>query len=126
MKDKKDFIRIFLVCVIMLSLGFAFNMEEDHKYLPFMVFMAFVTLMFFLSVISQSNLKRNQQWHSAANICWIWSMVLDWNKSHLNISRRYGKVLCMISRGCFLDFVLPMIPRRIFCIVLKRSLVSFG
>lgn len=61
MKDKKDIIRIFLICVIMISLGLAFNMEEDHKYLPFMVFMAFVTLMFFLSVISQSDWKRSQK-----------------------------------------------------------------
>ena len=85
MKDKKDIIRIFLVCVIMLSLGFAFNMEEDHKYLPFMVFMAFVTLMFFLSVISQSNLKRNQQslfffFVSLAEMLWLgWvGVTLNW------------------------------------------------
>lgn len=85
MKDRKDIIRIFLVCVIMLSLGFAFNMEEDYKYLPFMVFMAFVTLMFFLSIISQSNLKRNQKsifffFVSLAEMLWLgWAgITLNW------------------------------------------------
>lgn len=85
MKDQKDIIRIFLVCVTLLSLGFAFNMEEDSKYLPFMVFMAFVTLMFFLSIISQSNLKRNQQslfffFVSLAEMRWLrWvGVALSW------------------------------------------------
>ena len=45
-------------CVIMLSLGAAFDLERDYKYLPFMVLIAFVMLMSFLLAISQSNLNR--------------------------------------------------------------------
>lgn len=68
----------------------------------------------------------NQVCHLAASICWIWSMEPEWNRNRLNISRRCGKVLCMINRGFHLDFDLPMTPRTIFCIVRRRLSVSSG
>ena len=43
----------------MISLGMAFDLERDYKYLPFMVLIAFVMLMFFLLTISRSNLNRH-------------------------------------------------------------------
>ena len=61
MKNKRGLIGIFLRCVILISLGAAFDPERDYKYLPFMIFIAFVMLIFFLLSISQSNLKRHQK-----------------------------------------------------------------
>ena len=46
-------------CVLMISLGMAFDLERDYKYLPFMVLIAFVMLMFFLLTVSRSNLNRH-------------------------------------------------------------------
>ena len=43
----------------MISLGMAFDPERDYKYLPFMILIAFVMLMFFLLTISRSNLNRH-------------------------------------------------------------------
>lgn len=43
----------------MISLGAAFDLERDYKYLPFMVLIAFVMLIFFLLTVSQSNLNRH-------------------------------------------------------------------
>ena len=59
MKNRRELIGIFLRCVIMISLGAAFDPERDYKYLPFMVLIAFVMLMFFLLTISRSNLNRH-------------------------------------------------------------------
>ena len=59
MKNRRELIGIFLRCVIMISLGAAFDPERDYKYLPFMVLIAFVMLMFFLLTISRSNLSRH-------------------------------------------------------------------
>ena len=61
MKNKRGLIGVFLRCVLMISLGMAFDPERDYKYLPFMVLIAFVMLMFFLLKISQSNLNRHQK-----------------------------------------------------------------
>lgn len=61
MKNKSEFIGIFLRCAIMVLLGLAFNPERDRRYLPFMVIIAFVMLMFFLMKINQSNLKKHQK-----------------------------------------------------------------
>ena len=61
MKNKKEIIGIFLICAVMVSLGLVFNPEEDQRYLPFLVVMAFVTLMFFLVKIGQFNLKRQHK-----------------------------------------------------------------
>ena len=53
MKNKRGLIGVFLRCVLMISLGMAFDPERDYKYLPFMVLIAFVMLMFFLLTISR-------------------------------------------------------------------------
>ena len=45
-------------CAIMISLGAAFDLERDYKYLPFMVLIAFVMLIFFLLTVSRSDLNR--------------------------------------------------------------------
>ena len=58
LKNKREIVGIFLICAVMVSLGLAFNPEEDLAYLPFLVVMAFVTLMFLLVKISQSNVKK--------------------------------------------------------------------
>lgn len=58
MKNKREIFGLFLICAVMVSLGVAYNPEEDLDYLPFLVVMAFVTLMFFIMKISQSNLKK--------------------------------------------------------------------
>lgn len=42
----------------MISLGAAFDLERDYKYLPFMVLIAFVMLIFFLLTVSRSDLNR--------------------------------------------------------------------
>ena len=59
MKNKRGLIGVFLRCVLMISLGMAFDPERDYKYLPFMILIAFVMLMFFLLMISRSNLNRH-------------------------------------------------------------------
>ncbi len=59
MKNKRGLIGVFLRCVLMISLGMAFDLERDYKYLPFMILIAFVMLMFFLLTISRSNLNRH-------------------------------------------------------------------
>lgn len=59
MKNQRGLIGVFLRCVLMISLGMAFDPERDYKYLPFMVLIAFVMLMFFLLTISRSNLNRH-------------------------------------------------------------------
>lgn len=61
LKNKLEFIGIFLRCAIMVLLGLAFNPERDRRYLPFMVIIAFVMLMFFLMKIIQFNLKKHQK-----------------------------------------------------------------
>ena len=76
MKKKKEIIGIFLIGAVMVSLGLAFNPEEDLGYLPFLVVMAFVTLMFFLVKISQSNLKKQYKtilffFVSLAEMLWL-------------------------------------------------------
>ena len=76
MKNKREIIGLFLICALMVSLGLAFNPEEDQRYLPFLVVMAFVTLMFFLVKIGQSNLKRHHKtlfffFASLAEMLWL-------------------------------------------------------
>lgn len=76
MKNKRDMIGIFLICVMMVSLGLAFDPEKDQRYLPFLIAMAFVTLIFFLMKSSQSNLKRQHKtifffFVSLAEMLWL-------------------------------------------------------
>ena len=76
MKNKREIIGLFLICALMVSLGLAFNPEEDQRYLPFLVVMAFVTLMFFLVKIGQSDLKRHHKtlfffFASLAEMLWL-------------------------------------------------------
>lgn len=76
MKSKREIIGLFLICALMVSLGLAFNPEEDQRYLPFLVVMAFVTLMFFLVKIGQSDLKRHHKtlfffFASLAEMLWL-------------------------------------------------------
>lgn len=69
----------------MAAFGVAFNQEKDQGYLPFMIFMAFVTLMFFLVKISRSDWKRYQKkvfffFASLAEMLWLgWlGVTLSW------------------------------------------------
>ena len=85
MKNKRDMIGIFLICVMMISLGLAFDPEKDQRYLPFLIAMAFVTLMFFPMKSSQSNLKRQHKtffffFASLAEMLWLgWvGVTLNW------------------------------------------------
>ena len=76
MKNKRDMIGIFLICVMMISLGLAFDPEKDQRYLPFLIDMAFVTLMFFLMKINRFNLKRQHKtffffFASLAEMLWL-------------------------------------------------------
>jgi hypothetical protein len=76
LKKKKEIIGIFLIGAVMVSLGLAFNPKEDLGYLPFLVVIAFVTLMFFLVKISQSNLKKQYKtilffFVSLAEMLWL-------------------------------------------------------
>ena len=76
MKNKREIIGLFLICALMVSLGLEFNPEEDQRYLPFLVVMAFVTLMFFLVKIGQSDLKRHHKtlfffFASLAEMLWL-------------------------------------------------------
>ena len=85
MKNKRDMIGIFLICVMMISLGLAFDPEKDQRYLPFLIDMAFVTLMFFLMKINRFNLKRQHKtffffFASLAEMLWLgWvGVTLNW------------------------------------------------
>ena len=85
MKNKRDMIGIFLICVMMISLGLAFDPEKDQRYLPFLTAMAFVTLMFFLMKINRFNLKRQHKtffffFASLAEMLWLgWvGVTLNW------------------------------------------------
>ena len=85
MKNKRDMIGIFLICVMMISLGLAFDPEKDQRYLPFLIAMAFVTLMFFLMKINRFNLKRQHKtffffFASLAEMLWLgWvGVTLNW------------------------------------------------
>lgn len=60
MKNKREIIGIFLIWVIMVSFGLAFDPEKDQKHLPFLVVIAFVTLMFFLVKINQTKTEAEQ------------------------------------------------------------------
>ena len=76
LKNKREIVGIFLICAGMVSLGLAFNPEKDQGYLPFLVVMAFVTLIFFLVKISKSNLKRHHKtifffFVSLAEMLWL-------------------------------------------------------
>ena len=76
MKNKREIIGIILICAIMVSLGLAFNPEEDGKYLPFLVVMAFAMLMFVLVKVGQSVLKRHYKtifffFASLAEMLWL-------------------------------------------------------
>jgi hypothetical protein len=76
LKNKREIIGLFLICALMVSLGLAFNPEEDQRYLPFLVVMAFVTMMFFLVKIGQSDLKRHHKtlfffFASLAEMLWL-------------------------------------------------------
>lgn len=85
MKNKRGLIGVFLRCVLMISLGMAFDPERDYKYLPFMVLIAFVMLMFFLLTISRSNLNKHLKtvfffFVSLAVMLWLgWvGVILSW------------------------------------------------
>lgn len=85
MKNKRDMIGIFLICVMMISLGLAFDPEKDQRYLPFLIDMAFVTPMFFLMKINRFNLKRQHKtffffFASLAEMLWLgWvGVTLNW------------------------------------------------
>lgn len=83
MKNIRGLIGVFLRCVLMISLGMAFDPERDYKYLPFMVLIAFVMLMFFLLTISRSNLNRHLKtvfFVSLAVMLWLgWvGVILSW------------------------------------------------
>ena len=76
MKNKREIIGLFFFFFFMVSLGLAFNPVEDQRYLPFLVVMAFVTLMFFLVKIGQSDLKRHHKtlfffFASLAEMLWL-------------------------------------------------------
>ena len=75
MKNKRELIGIFLRCVIMLSLGLAFDPERDYRYLPFMILIAFVMLILFLLKISRSNLKRH---HKTVFFFFVSLLVMLW------------------------------------------------
>ena len=85
MKNKRDMIGIFLICVMMVSLGLAFDPEKDKRYLPFLTAMAFVTLIFFLMKSGRFNLKRQHKTIffflvSLAEMLWLgWiGVTLNW------------------------------------------------
>lgn len=84
-EKQKEYDRDFLICVMMVSLGLAFDPEKDQRYLPFLTAMAFVTLMFFLMKSSRSNLKRQHKtisffFVSLAEMRWLgWvGVTLNW------------------------------------------------
>ena len=60
----------------MVSLGTAFDPEKDQEYRPFLVVIAFATLIFFLVEINQFNLKRHHKtlfffFASLAEMLWL-------------------------------------------------------
>jgi len=76
LKKKKEIIGIVLIGAVMVSLGLAFNPEENLGYLPFLAVMAFVTLIFFLVKISKFNLKKQYKtilffFVSLAEMLWL-------------------------------------------------------
>lgn len=103
-------------CVLMISLGAAFDLERDHKYLPFMVLIAFVMLMFFLLTISQSNLNRQLKtvfffFVSLAVVLW-----LGW----VGVTLSWQFILGFMGSVCITWFLINL-----FCIYLhQRRVVS--
>ena len=79
-------IGISLICVMMVSLGLAFDPEKDQRYLPFLIAMAFVTLMFFLVKSSQSNLKRQHK-----TLIFYFASLAEMLAFHSGL---YGRSLC--------------------------------
>ena len=50
-----------MICVMMIFWGLAFDLEKAQRYLPLLVVIAFVTLLFLLVKINQLNLKRHHK-----------------------------------------------------------------
>ena len=107
----------------MVSLGLAFNPEEDLGYLPFLAVMAFVTLIFFLVKISQFNLKK--QYKTILFFCFTGRNAVAWVGRH-NIkwavySGLYG---CGLCRMVFNQSRLRLFTPAASGITVERSLYS--
>lgn len=105
MKNKREILGFFLICAIMVSLGLAFNPEEDQGYLPLMAVIAFATLMFFLVKINQSNLKKRQKswlffFASLAEMLW-----LNW----IGITFSWWSTLFFMGAVCLTWFLINLL-----------------
>lgn len=114
MKNKRGLIGVFLRCVLMISLGMAFDLERDYKYLPFMVLIAFVMLMFFLLTISRSNLNR----HLKTDFFFFVSLAVMLWLGWVGVTLSWQFTLGFMGSVCITWFLI-----NIFCIYLHQRRV---
>lgn len=105
MKKKREIIGYFMICLIMVSFGLAFDPEKDRKYLPFMVVMAFVTLMFFLMKISRSNWRERQKTFLFFFISLAETLWLNW----VGITLNWWSILLFMGVVCLAWFLINLI-----------------
>lgn len=98
----------------MISLGMAFDLERDYKYLPFMVLIAFVMLMFFLLTISRSNLNR----HLKTVFFFLVSLVVMLWLGWVGVTLSWQFTLGFMGSVCITWFLI-----NIFCIYLHQRRV---
>ena len=114
MKNKKGLIGIFLRCAILLLLGLAFDPERDYRYLPIMILIAFVILIFFLLKISRSNLKR---YHKTVFFFFVSLAVMLW-LGWVGVTLSWQLTLGFMGMVCITWFLI-----NIFCIYLHQRRV---
>lgn len=98
----------------MLSLGLAFDLERDYRYLPFMILIAFVMLIFFLLKINQSNLKRH---HKTVFFFFVSLSVMLW-LGWVGVTLSWQLTLGFMGLVCITWFLI-----NIFCIYLHQRRV---
>ena len=114
MKNRKGLIGIFLRCAILLLLGLAFDPERDYRYLPIMILIAFVILIFFLLKISRSNLKR---YHKTVFFFFVSLAVMLW-LGWVGVTLSWQLTLSFMGMVCITWFLI-----NIFCIYLHQRRV---
>ena len=101
-------------CAILLLLGLAFDPERDYRYLPIMILIAFVILIFFLLKISRSNLKR---YHKTVFFFFVSLAVMLW-LGWVGVTLSWQLTLGFMGMVCITWFLI-----NIFCIYLHQRRV---
>lgn len=105
MRDERDRIRIFLTCAGMVLLGYIFNKEGERGYSAFLIFMAFITLLYILMIIGQTDWQRRRKTISVFLFSLAETLWLGWVGIPLN--RRF--ILCFMGAVCAAWFLLNLV-----------------